>query len=488
MNSPHPPRRRSIRPLDDTLISQIAAGEVVERPASVVKELLENAIDAGAQRIELRIDEGGVRRIARQRRRLRHRARSSSRSRCTRHATSKIASLDELERVATLGFRGEALASIASVARVRITSRTRRRRARHHHRQRDRRTHARRGQRGHDGRGARPVRAHAGAAQVPQGHGDRGRALRRGAAARRGRAPGDRVHRLLAGPAHRALAQRRALARCARSRHWATTSRRRDRADRQRRRGSWRSARRARTAHRQPRARRSPVPVYVNGRFVRDRLLGPRGAPGLRRRPARRPPPGLRAVPAARPRAGRRQRAPGQDRGALSRFAGRAPARVSRGARRAARDRGGAPNAGPARRRTMASTRLARRRGARYPSQDRFGARAPWPAQASVTWRFGPAARRPRARVWTPRSRCCAPGPGAARRRSRPDPKRGARPGVASRRRRRRRSRLRRRRARARRSATRSRSCTASTSSRRTRPAWSSSTCTRRTSASSTNS
>ena len=116
-------KNRQIRQLDDKLINQIAAGEVVERPASLLKELLENCIDASATKIEIQVDRGGLKRIQ-----VADNGFGISQEQLTlalsRHATSKLVSVEDLFEVETLGFRGEALPSIAAVSRLTLASRT----------------------------------------------------------------------------------------------------------------------------------------------------------------------------------------------------------------------------------------------------------------------------------------------------------------------------------------------------------------------------
>ena len=191
-----------VRRLPETTVNRIAAGEVIERPASVVKELVENALDAGATRIEVATD-GGGRRLIRVTDDGGGMSRGDLELAIERHATSKLDG-DDLMQIDTLGFRGEALPSIGSVARLSIASRH----AGEPHAwsievawRPEIRAQAGGAERRHPRRGQRPVLRHAGAAEVPQAGPHRG-----GSGARRGAPPGDEPagRRLHARPARSA--------------------------------------------------------------------------------------------------------------------------------------------------------------------------------------------------------------------------------------------------------------------------------------------
>src|SRR5512143_3776138 len=178
----------SVQRLPDDLVNKIAAGEVVERPASVVKELVENALDAGARSVHVEIDDGGLTLV-----RVRDDGCGMSRADAgmalERHATSKLRELSDLQSIATHGFRGEALPSIAAVSELVLRTRAEgdaggtEGAVAHGHRQ-----HV-----GDDGRGPRLVRSGARAAEVPARGLDGGGSRRGGAHGAGPRAPRHRV-------------------------------------------------------------------------------------------------------------------------------------------------------------------------------------------------------------------------------------------------------------------------------------------------------
>ena len=308
-----------VRRLSETTVNRIAAGEVIERPASVVKELVENALDAGATKIEVATD-GGGRRLIRVTDDGGGMTRGDLELAIERHATSKLDG-DDLMQIAhaRLPRRGAALDRLGRKARHRQPPR--RRTARlvdRGTRRAEVRAQARATERGHPRRGERPVLRHAGAAEVPQTGPHRG-----GSGARRGAPPGDE-------PAGRRLhADRRGTCpgdlagRIARRAGAAGAARRYSRAgvSRQRRRGE--GGARGRHRRRRHRAANADARQLAWAISVRQRPAGARqaaarrGARRLRRLSAARPPPDRRAVHHAAAARGGRERASGQDRGAL---------------------------------------------------------------------------------------------------------------------------------------------------------------------------
>ena len=308
-----------VRQLPEQIVNRIAAGEVVERPASVVKELVENAIDAGASRIDIFTDGGGRRRIG-----ITDDGGGMTAADLAlavdRHATSKLDDEDLLQ-IRTLGFRGEALPSIGAVAKLGITTRH----ASEPHAwslqveggEKSSVMPARARPR-HTGRGQRPLLRDTGAAEISQDRPHRGRGDPRGGAeagngaARRGVYAGRRGTR--AGDLGGSIARRARPADAARRYSGSGFSQRRDRGARRARWHRGRGLCRGTLADPRQRARAISVRQWPSGARQAD---PGRGARRLFRLSAARPPSRGGVVRHARPAGGRRQRASGQDRGAI---------------------------------------------------------------------------------------------------------------------------------------------------------------------------